>query len=75
MEIKSVIIDNIHNVNFITFDMSILFFSIFPAEIGVRLLHPCILSAVKYGIFKHYQLLLSKLHEHESTRRNIYIAL
>ena len=41
MQIKSVIIDNIHYINVITFNISILgfFFLIFPAEIGVCVLY------------------------------------
>ena len=62
MQIKSVIIDNIHYINFITFNISTLFyfclfffvffgggFLIWSAEIGVRLIHLCVLYAVKYG--------------------------
>ena len=39
MQIKSLIIDNIHYISFITFNISTLFFLICPAEIGVRLIH------------------------------------
>ena len=49
MQIKSVIIDNIHYINFITFDNIIIFFLICLAEIGVRLIHLCVLYAIKYG--------------------------
>ena len=46
MQIKSVIIDNIHYINFLMFNEYIIFlgffFLIFPAEIGVRLIHQCI---------------------------------
>ena len=47
MRIKSIIIiDNTHYINFITFNISTLFFSwICPSEIGVRLI------CRKYGIF------------------------
>ena len=44
---KSVIIDNIHYINFITF-------FICPAEIRVRLIHPCELYAVKYSKYHIY---------------------
>ena len=44
MQIKSVILDNIHYINFITFDMSTLFFSWFALlKLG------CVLYTVKYG--------------------------
>ena len=53
MQIKSVIIDNIHHITFITFNISTLFhkffFLICPAEIGVRPIHLCVFNAVKYG--------------------------
>ena len=42
---KSVIIDNIHYINFITFNIIITW----SAEIRVRLIHPCVLYAIKYG--------------------------
>ena len=50
MQIKSVIIDNIHYINFTTFDISSFFFLICPAEIGVHLIHPHVSYAIKYGI-------------------------
>ena len=53
MQIESVIIDNIHFIHFIMFNISSLFhynfFLIWPAEIGARLIYPYVLYAVKYG--------------------------
>ena len=52
MQIKSDIIDNIHYINFITFNITILlffFFLICPAEIRVHLIYPFLLYIVKYG--------------------------
>ena len=46
---KSVIIDNIHYINFITFNDFVFF--ICPDGIGVCRIHPCILYTVKYGNF------------------------
>ena len=55
MQIKNVIIDNIHYIKFITFNISTLFhydfFLICPAELGVGLIHLCILYAIKYGTY------------------------
>ena len=58
MQIKSVIIDSIHYINFIIFDISNLFVCFFlllicPAEIEVRLIHLCVLYSVKYGTWNH----------------------
>ena len=50
MQIKSVIIDNIHYINSTMFNISTLFFFLIcPAEIGVHLIHPYVLYVVKYG--------------------------
>ena len=51
MQIKSVIIDNIHYINLITFKLITLFFLDLSAEIRMRLIYPCVLKAVKYGIW------------------------
>ena len=51
MQIKSAIIDIhylFHHVKYLYFVFSL----ICPAEIGVCLIHPCILYAIKYGIYK-----------------------
>ena len=45
MQIKSVIIDYIHSINWVSLKV----FLVCPAEIEVRLIHPCVLYAVKYG--------------------------
>ena len=51
MQTKSVIIDNIHYINFFMFNICTEFFSRLkiPAEIGVRFIHPCVLYVIKYG--------------------------
>ena len=59
MQIKRLIIDNIHYINFITFDISTLFLlSICPAEIEVCLIQPCVVYAFNtiYDINYSYQL-------------------
>ena len=50
MQIKNVIIDNIHLINFSTFNICTFFFLIYPAEIAVRLIQPCVLCVVKSSI-------------------------
>ena len=47
MRIKSVIIDYIHYINLITFNICVFF--ICHTEIGVRLIHPYVLYTVKCG--------------------------
>ena len=67
MQIKSVIIDNIHYINFITFNISTLFhknfFLIYPAEISI--IYPWFLNTVKYGnsflMFDRRQIFLNKI--------------
>ena len=55
MQIKSVIIDNIHYIIYIMFNISTLFHYflawIYNAEIGVRLIHQCVSYVIKYGMF------------------------
>ena len=50
---KSFIIDNIHYINFVTFNISTLFhkkiFLICSGEIGMHPIYPCVLIAIKYG--------------------------
>ena len=48
MQIKSVIIDNTHYINLITFNIRTFFYLVFPAENGEHLIHLCVLCAVKY---------------------------
>ena len=49
MQIKTIVINTIHYINFITFNISTFFFLICPAEIWVRLIHLGVLYAVKYS--------------------------
>ena len=50
MLIQNIIIDNIHYIDFITFTIdTFIFLDFCPVQIGVRLIHSCVLYAIKYG--------------------------
>ena len=55
MQIRNVMIDNIHYINFNTFNISTLIFVLIcPAKTDELFIHLCVLYAFKYGnLFAH----------------------
>ena len=51
IQIKRVVIDNIHYINFSLILVVCCVFTICPAQTGVRLIPLCILYAIKYATF------------------------